>query len=491
MRTGEASRSLVFGLGLVLLCVLVILALVRPVDHDESQYVAAAVLATDMLPYRDFAYLQTPLQPLLFAPLTTLFGTATYPGLRVVNAVLGAAAVAATFAAMRAQGVPSRLALACAGLFASCDILLFSAGTARNDALPVASFAAGLWLAVSTANGRAGAGRAMLTGLLLAGAAAAKVSYAVPALAYGAYAVFHRSHRPAWIALGAVPAMALVGWLAWLSPEGFAFGVFDFPARAPAQYYLASGLGWKLSLWAKGIDAVKFLALGPALLALAVVARDRRRDRIARMLDLLIAAGLIAALLPAPTWRQYLLPVLPPLFVRLAMTWTSRPPARLVAFAAVLFAVAGTVPSSLALADALRSGPAMSEAMRQGTAIRRTMDRLRVSGPVAMLSPQFLPATGRPPDRRFATGPFYFRSRGLLGPDAERRIGVVSASRLRGASGREPPLSPPFRAVLVGGEGQWTSGADSLDRELELHAIEAGGRAWTVEGTSFRLYVLR
>jgi len=47
-------------LALVVLVVLalMLLAMARPIDHDESQYVAAAVLAWGKLPYREFAYLR-------------------------------------------------------------------------------------------------------------------------------------------------------------------------------------------------------------------------------------------------------------------------------------------------------------------------------------------------------------------------------------------------------------------------------------------------
>ncbi|MEG8053547.1 hypothetical protein QP185_10385 [Sphingomonas aerolata] len=79
------------------------LALLRPVDHDESQYVAAAVLtAHGLLPYRDFAYLQTPLQPFLLAPIAVLTGAWTWPALRLTNALLGLATVAFVHAAARA-----------------------------------------------------------------------------------------------------------------------------------------------------------------------------------------------------------------------------------------------------------------------------------------------------------------------------------------------------------------------------------------------------
>jgi hypothetical protein len=46
--------------------------LTRPINHDEGQYVGAIALMRSGLPYRDFAYLQTPLQPLLLAPLSFL-----------------------------------------------------------------------------------------------------------------------------------------------------------------------------------------------------------------------------------------------------------------------------------------------------------------------------------------------------------------------------------------------------------------------------------
>ena len=68
---------------------LALLALARPVDHDESKYVAATVLALRGLPYRDFAYLQTPLQPLLFAPVAMLAGGGVWNALRLVNTALG------------------------------------------------------------------------------------------------------------------------------------------------------------------------------------------------------------------------------------------------------------------------------------------------------------------------------------------------------------------------------------------------------------------
>ena len=70
---GGISRRGAFAIaGLTLW--LIGLAFVRKLSIDESQYIASAFLtAQGLLPYRDYAYLQTPLQPFAFAPLQWLF----------------------------------------------------------------------------------------------------------------------------------------------------------------------------------------------------------------------------------------------------------------------------------------------------------------------------------------------------------------------------------------------------------------------------------
>jgi len=450
----------------------VTLALLRPVDHDESQYVAAAALtAHGLLPYRDFAYLQTPLQPYLLAPVAFLAGPWTWPALRILNAVLGVVTIACVHTAARTLGAKPRAALVAAALFATCDILLFSIGTARNDALPAALLAAALPLIVRSATTRT---TAALAGLLLAGAAAAKISYAFPALAYGVYALIDRRHRPAAILLGTLPVIAFVAWSYVTSPAGFVFGTFTFPAHGPAEYYALRP--WKMSFLAKVTDTLKFLALGAALPALALVARDAWRRRTVGLFDWLILAGLIAALLPFPTWRQYLLPALPALFVRLSMI---PPPSRAWRIAFAVFATAGLAPSVAALADP--DGLSLTQALREGRAVSRTLDQYGVEGPIATLSPQILPAANRLPVPAFATGPFYFRSTNLLAASQERALRLISRARVK----------LDGSTILTGGEGPATSGDASLDRALSQAALDANYDAIPVPRTRFTLYVGR
>ena len=441
---------------------LALLALARPIDHDESQYVAAAVLtAQGLLPYRDYAYLQTPLQPFLFAPVAALAGTLAWPALRIVNALLGAVAIRCVYGAAR-EGAGRRPALAAAVLFACTDILLFSIGTARNDALPAACLAGALWLAVRAEAGRGSRIAAVAAGLLLAAAAAAKVSYALPAAAYGGWALWRwRAQRPWLVALGALPMLLFTAWTFALSPQGFVFGVWTFPIEAPLDFY--ADRPWKLSLVAKAVDMLKFLALGPALLALFAVARRRPPG----LLAVLLIAGAVAALLPTPTWRQYLLPLLPPLFVALASAWSRSPPDRAMRVAAVVFAAAGLAPTTAAL---VAGGAGMPTAFGEMRSVRAALDAAGVRGPVATLSPQFLPLTGRLPDHLLATGPFVFRSR--LRPDGWERLHLVPRNALN--------TTPLPDAVLVGGEGKWTAGDDRLDAALAAEAARRGYRETSV-----------
>lgn len=489
----KADTSVAVSRGTVVLALaaaamLALLAMVRPVDHDESQYVAAALLAWRGLPYRDFAYLQPPLQPLLLAPVAMLSdigaGALSYPVLRLVNALLGVATLAGCYLAAQVAGASRPAALAGAGLLAVTDIFLFSVGVARNDALPAALLALAMVLMLRATAGQSSGARAMLAGLLLAAAAAAKISYALPALGYGVWALLDRRHRPGWLLAGALPVVAMAVALALAAFPAFWFDVITFPARAPAQWYLATGRPDKLWMATKLFDLVKFLALGPGLIMALLWRRDPRSGGAARLLDLMIVAGLVAALLPQPTWRQYLLPMLVPLAVRVSLALHFRPPGRAIRIALCVTAGAGIAPSVESIFKAAVSGVPMLQVVRDSSAIADALARSDVSGPVATLSPQFLGAAANRIDPRFAAGPFYFRSNGLMDARDEWAARLVSMRRL----GQQFRARPPA-AILVGGEGRWSSGDDRLDAVLETHAR---GHGWTrvpLRSDRFRLYL--
>ena len=99
---------------LVLTTVLVIRSLYTYPDHDEDQYVAGAVLAAEWMIFQDFMHVQTPLQALLFAPLTKLFQGNVFVTLRVANALVAGASLFVLFRATRLAGASSLAAIAAA-----------------------------------------------------------------------------------------------------------------------------------------------------------------------------------------------------------------------------------------------------------------------------------------------------------------------------------------------------------------------------------------
>jgi len=125
---------------------LVAIAFVRRLSIDESQYVAATALtARGLLPYRDFAYLQTPLQPFVFAPLQWLFAGHLLLAMRLANALLGLVTVVLVYRIARRAGAKEAAALAAAAMLTACQSFTWSVGVARNDMLPAALMIVGLW----------------------------------------------------------------------------------------------------------------------------------------------------------------------------------------------------------------------------------------------------------------------------------------------------------------------------------------------------------
>ena len=301
------------------------IALVRPLSVDESQYVASVGLtARGLLPYRDFAYLQTPLQPFVFAPLHWLFAGHLLLAMRMTNGLLGCVTIIFVYAAAKRAGANERSALTAAMLLVACQSFAWCAGVARNDMLPAALMAVGLWLIAR--GGRFAAGLAF--GL----AASAKISYAVPAATLFLAALWNtdaaeRRHALAFaagVAIGLLPTLLLAA----LAPRAFFTEVIVFPATAPAQYYIGIGMGWRLGP-ARFVQLLEAAAIGPALIAAIEVARwgwreGRLNDPVRRAMLAAAIGGLLSAALNKPFQIFYLLPALPPLFVLAGLTFSER-----------------------------------------------------------------------------------------------------------------------------------------------------------------------
>jgi hypothetical protein len=167
----------------------------------------------------------------------------------------------------------------------------------------------------------------------------------------------------------------------------------------------------------------------------------------------MIIGGLLAAYLPDPAFRQYLVPLLPPLFARLAITLGHLRPRyrRATVFCLAALSMVGL---STTAADVRRSERQGSELIR-AVAIGSAAAELTRGGPIATLAPELVAGSNVQLDRRFVTGPFLFRTEGALARKALRlgyspnwqsvqllRNGAPSAIILGTEAEPRPPMHP-------------------------------------------------
>ncbi len=494
VESGARRSALIWG---VVALALAALALAMPVNHDEGQYVGAEALAAAARPYADFAYLQTPLQLYVGAPVVALFKGYGFIALRLLNALMGAGLLGAVFATQRRLGVDRSRAAKATALLAACYIFQFSVSVARNDALP-ALLEGGAMLAgvAAVRDPRRAPWLWSAAGLGLALAASAKVSFVLPLGAAGLYLLWgvlaRRAALSSVLGFSAAAGLGLLPCVLALAsaPEAFIYGVYTFAATAPARWYRDIGLGRRLGLEARLSESVFHLAIGPALGVLLeamvlAVQRWRARDRIPadqRFIQVLALAGLVAALTPSPVQRQYFMPLLPPLFVlwgridawdRISLGPLLR---RTLLVTTVIGAVVGAGRALYVLSDAfarpthLGAPPAVrltAEAHWIGARLRAAA----VRGPVATPSPHAVIDSGYPLDPRFASGAFLYRSGDML-PEAQlRRLRAASPSTLAHLLDEAPP-----GAIVVGFEQPEGPARRNLDDDFRAYATSRGYR---------------
>ena len=418
-----------------------LLALAMPVNHDESQYVAAGALAAHARPYADFVYLQTPLQLNIAAPLAALFPGWLFIAGRLANAMMGTAVLVLVFLVQRRMGAGARRAAAGAGLLGLSYVFQFCFSLVRNDALPGLLEALAI---LAMLEGLRGGARApwlwAAAGACLGAAASAKLSYAVPLAFTGLFVLAQTGlRRVSILSLLGCGLGLLIGLLpclvAWReAPDAFVWDVVGFPTTGPLDWYREIGQGARLGLVSRIGDGAFHLMVGPGLAILfAVLAsgaagwRARARQRTARaasperlLLALLALAGLVAALTPVPMQRQYLLPLLVPMVALWGAQdedWR-RVDRRLRLAILALMAVGGAIGLGrlvYVFGDAVRlqaAGPgAPAVALtREAHWIGERLRADHASGFVSTLSPQAAADSGYPVDPRFAAGPFVYRS---------------------------------------------------------------------------------
>jgi hypothetical protein len=431
------------------------MALVAPINHDEDQYVAAAVLAGRLVIYRDFASLQAPLHAFVFAPLALLRPDA-FIAMRLASALVATALLWSVYVIQRRRGVMPAAALATSLLLLSCTSFHIAATLVRNDALPALAMtmALGLVLDCEECVPRF----ALLAGLCIGLAISAKVSYAPFALllCLGVWC-----ETRSWRIMAATVAGLLIGLLpllwCWLrAPVQFWWGVVQFARIGPDLFYAQGGNGVWLTPQGKLLRLALAAAEGPALAGLLLLLGDRWRRRgeplshSAGWLARFLVAGGLAAFIPTPSWRQYLLPLLPPLFVALGLMLQRRPPwSAAVKPVLLLFALVGLARPARDLVEAAAHGnPLLANAL-VSREISQILKEHHSQGPILSASIHAILDTDRAFDLRLATGVFVLRSPGLVPVGKAPALHVLAPETLAADLDTDPPpvivtgLDPP------------------------------------------------
>jgi hypothetical protein len=476
------------------LILLVLSGLFIPLDHDEGQYVAATwFVHRGLLPFVDFPYLQTPLQPFILAPLAGLAPGWIWLSSRLVNAIwvaMGLLLLGRTAARLAGD---ARAASAAILLALACDSLLFAGSVARNDALPFLFFSAALERLYGS-YAAPGAGRMFLAGLCAGLAASTKISYALPAAAIAAQALWawRWSRRRPIIALltglgvGVLPILLCLAFV----PDVFMFDTYWYSIEGVTAWQTLIGQAARLSWVGRLSRYGGFLLLGPlfVLLAAAALAAVLCRGRSSPhphgiALGPVLLASLAATILPMPPYRQYLVPLIAPVLLWLAANgWADflslfrRPAARGVMIAvAALVLITGVTRTiyDIAVTPGNERPLAIEAEAHQIGILARAGGDLRISS----LEPVMAVDSGIAVDPRFATGPFLFRAGNLAACQSARLCAVTFSSMSRldhdppGAllTGNERQLPPDFPGGLDGVIDRWAQTHGFVARALADH----------------------
>lgn len=473
--------------------------LLAPFNHDEDQYYAASYALSQGQLYQDFIYLQTPLNALLGHAVMMLAPGHSLWLLRIVQALMAALVVVLVVNENERSGRPRPAAILCGLLMASCLSFLFAATVFRNDMLPTLLSTGGI-VVLAREVGKQDAGETrspadtllafFFAGLLLALAATAKLNFLLLCAAPPAWLLLSGKHAPrtrlSWLlalmasgAIGALPALASLA----AGPAKFVWQVVHFGAEAPLHWYTLVGQADRLTPDDRIGEGLLILLQGPGLVALALLLLHRwrlwragvREGGRALLLDIFIVAGLAAAALPNPTWRQYYVALLPSLFLRLpdVLAALDEVRRRRVTALLILFGLIGLGSwAEKATRPLLRPDLSILARWQEARWIGDVIRAAAVQGTVASLSPHLIVDSGLPLNLRFVSGVFVYRWGGRSRDAEIQSMGGITPNRLARFLTRCPPA-----AIVTGYEdGTTNSFRVDLDAPLRRLAVRNGYR---------------
>ncbi len=456
-------------------------------SHNEQMYVTAGYLvAQGKRLYQDFAFVQMPYVPLLYAPLFRLTGGYFLLTAKLINYTWTGLTALLLYMAARRWSRDPRFSLTVVVVFLSNYYITRATMEASNYTLPMAlSLLGGLLMAGAYCRGAVRGGRLFLAGVALGGAIGGKLYYASLVAPCGLVALLYPRQVDGWTRLrrGVLP---LAGGLAiglgpvWYyllrDPDRFLFNNLGYHT-ANTLWRVQSGFLEDTSLWGKlGIarDVLANSNVLPLVLWLALAGwflldrwQETSQDE-ARLAPPVAVAGLMAitaaltAFTPSPLFPQYFAMPVPFLLLTLAalqgqLSAPQQEALRRLALVVAAISVLIILPRHAgALQNALDPDEPWSgvAAHHIAHAIRGHLEQAGLLGgevapKVATLSPVYAIEAGLGIYPQLATGSFVYRIGDLLSPAERERYVATSPSTLHQLLDSDPPV-----AILVTQEGE-------------------------------------
>jgi hypothetical protein len=329
-------------------------------NQDEGWYLYAARLVNEgWIPFRDFAFTQGPMLPLVYGMAHPLWESFGVGGGRLLTALmgLGAALAASAFAARIAPEGRKDPAAVLAFILIALNVYQSYFTTVVKTYSLCALFLAAGFLAARIARERGAAVWYASAGIFFAAAAATRITAGVALATVGLYLVLDRAARGdrPWIAFGLGSATGLAVFLGYfyaVAPESFRFFLLEYHAHRNAGGPLAA-LSFKLGMISRVVQAYFVaLALGAGLIvarATGLMRSAEQRDGLVVTAWLTIAGiAIVQAAAPFP-YDDYQVPLFP-LFAALLAAAIFRIPAlgeARVACAALCFALVISAASAI------------------------------------------------------------------------------------------------------------------------------------------------
>jgi hypothetical protein len=443
-------------------------------------YVTAGyLLAQGERLYQDFAFVQTPYSPLVYALAFRLSNSHYLLTAKLVNFAFFAAAAILLYAIVRRETRDRIFTLTALALFLANYYLLRSVIEASNYTIPIACSLASYYLFIRYVDNRRHPLAFFFAGLLLAVALGAKLYYATLIIPFGLAVLIYPSTTSlrSRIVSGLLPLAGgvLAGIIPLLYYAGrdwnrFAFNNLGYHLLN-AEWREQNGFTATMT-WASKLDTSRDLLANPsylllvAWLALAVIVMLTQDDKPLRRFSnvslsiflsgLLVVVSVLTAFTPRPLFPQYFAMPIPFMLTFMAALYAQMAPLyrRTMLQAAVIATVL------LTLIVLPRHTGSLRRAVQPGNAwvgieavnvSRRISEQIPASDPpakLATLSPVYAIESDLLIYPELTTGSFVYRIGDLLTEEERAQYHATSPSTIAELFDADPPA-----AILITGEG--------------------------------------